>query len=673
MPDAPLFQPPVIEAIDIAWACRVMGLPPTAFTGADGNDPRLAVLTSTETLDVEACPGSGKTTLLVAKLAILANKWSHHRRGICVLSHTNAARDEIEKKLSSCSAGGALLRYPHFVGTIHSFVNEFLAVPWLRSKGNPVKVINDEIAVNVRWSKLRHATRIGLEANRHSKAVLRYIDTEFGVGALSWGKGSLGTDTDTYRYIVCACRQASEDGFLCHDEMFVWAEQLINSYPQFLEAIRVRFPLVFIDEVQDNSELQSAFLHRLFRAGQSPATRQRFGDSNQAIYQYAGQSGAKTDPFPGSLKTDLPHSFRFNQGIADLANPLAVVPQGLVGRGPPQGKVTVKDRPNGLFLFDDQTILSVLPEYAKYLLNAFSAAELAAGLYTAVAGVHKSDQTNKTPRFLGHYAPSYDPHIGRNDPSPETFIQYVLSGRREIARHVDVYPIVSKIGAAILRLAQIAGADLSFAHRKSSHRYVLELLEGKTEVHQSYLSLVDRLIHDGGEVTAAYWNDECKACISVVAAAIADKPATSSECTKFLEWVTPPSETAATQVPATRDNVYRYPPETPMVNIRLGSIHSVKGETHTATLVLESFFYKHHLQELKPWLLGTKTGGTAQERMLGRLKLHYVAMTRPSHLLCLAMRRDSFDDAEIATLVARGWYIIDCTQANTGASGPNPE
>ena len=104
------FQPPSIEDADIAWACGVMGLPATAFAGADGNDPRLAVLKSMETLDVEACPGSGKTTLLVTKLAILANKWAHRRQGICVLSHTNAARSEIETRLSSCATANALLR-----------------------------------------------------------------------------------------------------------------------------------------------------------------------------------------------------------------------------------------------------------------------------------------------------------------------------------------------------------------------------------------------------------------------------------------------------------------------------------------------------------------------------------------------------------------------------------
>jgi DNA helicase II / ATP-dependent DNA helicase PcrA len=669
VPDTPKFGPPAIEAADIAWACSLMGLPATAFAGVDGINPRLAALTSMSTLDIEACPGSGKTTLLVAKLAILANKWSHHRRGICVLSHTNSARDEIATKLRSSSVGSALPRYPHFVGTIHSFVNEFLAAPWLRSEGYPIKAIDTEIALNVRWSKVPYRTKTYLDNRNRDKYCVSYDRADFGGGK----KISLGEHTQTYQALVKICEETSRSGYFCHDEMFVWASQLLDSCPHIIEAIRLRFPFVFIDEVQDNSELQSAFLHRIFCAGERPAIRQRFGDSNQAIYQSPEQSGATSDQFPGLVKADLPHSFRFGQVIADLANPLGVVPQGLVGRGPPQDKLAVKDRPSALILFDDQTVLCVLPEYAKYLLASFSTEELHAGLFTAVAGVHVPKGTGNVPRFLGHYAPLYDPDISSKESSSETFIQYISCGRREMLGHTDVYPIVSKTAAATLRLAQLADADLSFSRRKSSHRYVLELLEDKAEVCQSYLGLVDHLIRCGGEVAELYWNEECKPYIAEVAAAIAGKPAISSECNRFLEWAPSLLGVVGAHRPETPDNVYRYPPEAPKVNIRLGSIHSVKGETHTATLVLDSFFHKHHLKELKPWLLGTKSGGTSEsERMIGRLKLHYVAMTRPSHLLCLAMRRDALSYAEIATLTARGWHIIDCAGPNKAPSETAP-
>ena len=141
----------------------------------------------------------------------------------------------------------------------------------------------------------------------------------------------------------------------------------------------------------------------------------------------------------------------------------------------------------------------------------------------------------------------------------------------------------------------------------------------------------------------------------------------------FLAWPPVPAQTDQEAIFARTDNLFAYPSEAPEVHIRLGSIHSVKGETHTATLVLDSYYYNHHLSELKPWLLGAKAGGSMVNnrgrqvfegsRTLGRLKLHYVAMTRPTHLLCVAMRKDVFDAGELDILTGRGWEVIDCCAA----------
>lgn len=75
-----------------------------------------------DSVDIQAFPGSGKTTILVAKLAILAKKWTYSNVGICVLSHTNVAREEIEERLGNTEIGRKLLSYPHFIGTEHSFL-----------------------------------------------------------------------------------------------------------------------------------------------------------------------------------------------------------------------------------------------------------------------------------------------------------------------------------------------------------------------------------------------------------------------------------------------------------------------------------------------------------------------------------------------------------------------
>ena len=60
---------------------------------------RQAVLLEAGSRDINAAPGSGKTSILAAKLLLLARKWPFDKRGICVLSHTNVAREEIQRRL----------------------------------------------------------------------------------------------------------------------------------------------------------------------------------------------------------------------------------------------------------------------------------------------------------------------------------------------------------------------------------------------------------------------------------------------------------------------------------------------------------------------------------------------------------------------------------------------
>lgn len=58
-------------------------------------------------------------------------------------------------------------------------------------------------------------------------------------------------------------------------------------------------------------------------------------------------------------------------------------------------------------------------------------------------------------------------------------------------------------------------------------------------------------------------------------------------------------------------------------NIVVSTIHKVKGETHTATLVLETFKGGYDIFQLLNLLKGKKKGGLEAKK-----KLIYVAMTR---------------------------------------------
>jgi superfamily I DNA/RNA helicase len=662
------FSLPEIADDDVAWVCRVLRLPTTAFSGPDGKDPRLAVLRSSEALDVEACPGSGKTTLLVAKLALLARGWTQRQKGVCVLSHTNAARREIEGRLGNTAEGRRLLSYPHFIGTIHSFVNEFLAVPWLRSLGRPVEMIDDDACLSWRWHRLPNWVRDAASTVEQTEQMLRYRDAAVDLGDIRWGKGILGKDTKPYKEMQRVCAASIRTGFHCHDEMFVWGRDLLDRVPDVAKYLRHRFPLLFIDEVQDSSEMQSALLHRIFMDGDNAVRRQRFGDANQAIYQYAGQDGAVTDPFPTpAIRRDVPNSFRFGQSIADLSDPLAVKPQGLKGQGGfgPDGEPDMTGR-HAIFLFDDEIVEKVLEAYATYLLDEFSENELRKGSFTAIGGVHRSDKTDHVPRFIGHYWPAYDARIAGTDPQPATFVQYLMAGRRLAEASGEAHSLVEKLAQGILKLARVANSEAKLSGRKRQHRHVLELLEDRVQEKESYLEFIRRFAVEREAVTKDAWEEEWGPAVAAIACAVAGIEALPNEVQAFLAWSDSEEADGAGAQHAPSDNIFRYPATQPQVAIRVGSIHSVKGETHTATLVMETYFKAHHLKTLKRWLLGKKSGGDGEsDATQKRLRLHYVGMTRPARLLCLAMREDVFKEAEIAKLRERSWRIGRVTNTGT--------
>mgnify|MGYP000663080727 CR=1 FL=1 len=120
-----------------------------------------------------------------------------------------------------------------------------------------------------------------------SKSSITAIDSQLSIGQIPWGGGVLGVDKKPYKDMSNSCRESiREFGIHTHGEMFMWANDIIDCFPSVKQYIRDRFPVVFFDEVQDNSEVQSSILHRIFMEGSGSICRTRFGDSDQEIFDY---------------------------------------------------------------------------------------------------------------------------------------------------------------------------------------------------------------------------------------------------------------------------------------------------------------------------------------------------------------------------------------------------
>ncbi len=668
MPDLETLIPEVTDD-DIDWVCELLGLDPF-------DTPRREYLKCCTTVDLSACPGSGKTTLIVAKLAILARKWQYRTKGICVLSHTNVAREQIEHRLGRTVVGQRLLSYPHFIDTIHGFVNRFLALPWLYSRGYPVETIDDEIALRRRWFNLHHATRSGLERNRYDHALLRISDSDFSLGDIRWGRGSLGRSSTTYQALVASCKESIERGFHCYDEMFVWADALLQNHAQVPVWLTHRFPLIILDEMQDTFVRQAKFLSTVFPRTSDRIIVQRVGDPNQAIFDAPEANSAETDFFPDPDECiAIPNSYRFGNQIAALASPFAVQPvgtAGLTGIGPKGSRMPEHEGGHAVFIFPDDSTVGVLDAYGKHAVSILGIELVSKGLITAIGHIHQDDPEVSPghahyPKSVGHYWDGYAVEITRKDPTPRTLAQYLRAAQSLTADGNVLSPGVEKIASGILRLARRIG-DIGDLKRKSrTHRAVIEKLESAPEERATYKNIVRRLLADREVLSEADWPALSES-VMLVAAALCDGDTDKSKAERFLEWPKDdPSIESKEKSPTSNfiPNVYRVLVDDGSIDIRLGSIHSVKGQTHLATLLLNTYWHDQSARRMMPWLIGESANENgAGARDVQRLLHTYVAMTRPSHLLCLAvplsaLGEDQASERNIDLLKNKGWRVAE--------------
>ena len=92
------------------------------------------------------------------------------------------------------------------------------------------------------------------------------------------------------------------------------------------------------------------------------------------------------------------------------------------------------------------------------------------------------------------------------------------------------------------------------------------------------------------------------------------------------------------------------------VDMILGSIHSVKGKTHLATLVVETFMRTHNIKSINNYVYVGKA--KINKTIEKRLKCQYVALSRARGLVCMAIPEDSISETIKDGLQKDGWNIV---------------
>lgn len=606
---------------------------------------RTAVLLENGSRDVNAAPGSGKTTVLTAKLWLLARKWMSKHQGICVLSHTNVAREEIERRLGATPEGAQLLGHPHYIGTIHGFVNEFLALPLLRSAGRVVACIDDDVFARRARALAEKQYSLRLWA-RNDGSVIPMVEGLMyrgaGLALASPTRALPKADSKTYPLLADIKAKLTKQGIFRFADMFAFASKLLTDYPETRQRLSMRFPVVFIDEMQDTAWYQEELLAAMF---DDSVVVQRFGDANQRILgEGDDEEGAKlTFPRPDALP--ICTSKRFGPTIAKVAS--TVCPGGLTIKG--QG--VDLHRPMVL-LYDTARVGDVIEAFGRQVLERFNDDQLAKGSVRALCA-RKSTEAKQQ---LGRALPDYWPGYGAGPPraSGETASIWPLIGTARTRSHGSgIQPAAEDAKRAVQLMLRAAGSP-AVAESGDGPFWMQRLRESGRDLAPLRQVMREIALSSGWSA-----NEESR------------EEAAAYLHRSLAEWIPADMDFAtfrALRVFEPPEGVSHERPNPFSCDIALGgrrlsvgigTVASMKGQTHLATLVLEALGHpskRFDLAEAFPVLAG-QSPPKWKETVQSQMRQLYVAMSRPTSFLCLAANVTRVHSDCVNALRGLGWEV----------------
>lgn len=657
---------------DIAFAESILLAP-----GASFDEERRAFIKNLSTLDLQAVPGSGKTTALLAKLLILDRYMPFaDGSGILVISHTNAAMDEIKTRIGlHCTK---LFRYPNFVGTIQSFVDEFLAIPFFISQYKHAPVRIDDDIYNQKFSHPPPALlKFSGQENKNALYFLRLnrkaIQWSFFDGSAKLTEGIRGkeinfkkplgkTAKNNYRdwsagekervrsWISTFKTRILKNGYLRFDDAYFLADAFIHKHPVVKQLLQKRFFMVFVDEMQDMKPHQYGILEDIFfDGGTSRSLYQRIGDKNQSIYD--GHSDAEHFWNDRSVVLHLNGSHRLSPPVAALVSRFAVSPLRIDGkaRGKDGGPILIKPH---IIVFAIDKEATVIPKFAtlvRSLIDTGSIPPDPNNKYKAVGWVAKRESGKLR---LCNYFPGYtkvDSRTRADHTSLESYFDHD-------SRNHNISPVERNICNALLRILREEHISEENGMPFSKRRMFAFLAEAKPD----YLQLFQSNLY--GWCMDVVRGNKGKA-LSEFKAHLPEFLLQFNGAIKHSAlFITAPIVTEASDQIASlaAGNVLQHDG----VTVDVSTVHAVKGETHTATLYLETYYERgqggnFESERLADQLKGNTIKATAHNLVKRSSKMVYVGFSRPTHLLCLAVQESRFEKIK-KDLDENAWEIVWC-------------
>jgi len=282
---------------------------------------------------VQAAPGSGKTWLVAEAIRRALDEWEGRHRGIAALSFTNVAGEEIRKTL--CKD----LSHPHFVGTLDSFLFRYVVKPFanLRDPDMPQPVLipgeqASRLTTEQPW--LREGLEVNLGTPQRPQMVNIFNINFTGgtrqapvfVTTINWSRYELSR-AEANMTIRKKRDVWRSSGRVSHSDAAYMAFQILSDPDigqDVVSLIVKRFPVIFLDEVQDTGWFLGRAILTLLKNDQCRALV--VGDPDQAIFEFNGASPRiflDISGLDGATSFDIQTTLRCSEGVCTVARKLS--------------------------------------------------------------------------------------------------------------------------------------------------------------------------------------------------------------------------------------------------------------------------------------------------------------------------------------------------------------
>lgn len=614
------------------------------------DNERKVFIKDLSTLDLQAVPGSGKTTALLAKLLILESKMPFaDDTGILVLSHTNVAVDEIKEKIGKIAP--KLFQYPNYVGTIQSFVDTFLAVPCYTNSFHHVPYgIDDDLyysACNYLLTNTYNAGSCWLNRKKFT-AISTLFSLKYNKDfELTGINGLKDSESKAYKDIKDFKIKCIENGILHYSDAFNLASIYLETVPKIRELLCLRFKFVFVDEMQDMSDYQYNLLEQVFFNGDTKTVFQRIGDTNQAIYS---ENYSCTENFwiLRNKVLQLNGSQRLSKNNASLVQRFAVFPQLIEGRMKSANGMEIDIKPY-LIVYKKETINLVIEKFISIIneLKDKSKIYKVKNERYAAIGWKKGDSDSEEKYNISSYWKEFEPVEIKSKTEYNTLKDYIIYYDKTCETFEAIRKNILNAFLKILRMEEKKSVNNLYYTKRSLIDYIRNTdLSFYKSFNLELLKSCKLVLLDKTEEALNCIRNFISVFISFM----------NIEINKSYDFIYSDETTSQTKKLIRYNNIF----EKNGVSVQVKTVHSVKGQTYTGILYLDTFIYKFESEKLAPYFIGKSISDIPNEnqRVKEAAKVVYVGFSRPTHLLCYAVQKENFENY-LSTINHDEWNVIE--------------